>query len=394
LIAREERALGGFADTTRRWIDGFQRTGTVARPLLALPVAAAFPGPDVRSLVDPLDGTALANQPGEDRVAPGGSVNVGDSEAPAVSDRDVAGRRDGWADHVAFSPAGTASRPALGGSRRDGEIRGGDDFDIEHGSGQGIDGAPAADPIGFGSASKVSDRRGGAWPVAGAAARSGTSLAEHAFVRPRASGRSGDGSEETFTRDLRGSGFEPRPARPVRRELHDRVKEGTAAHTGRHTYAAPAPEFRWRAGVERRGAPLRTLASDDADVRAVGAGQAEVARLAAIVDRVAPEAGAPWQGAGSATDRNAPFADASGRPSDPTATDGDHGARIANLLERAVRRLDAIEGRLAGARDGFPVPNAAPAPEPEVAWLEDDDLADRLHRILRGQALRRGIDLS
>ncbi len=68
-------------------------------------------------------------------------------------------------------------------------------------------------------------------------------------------------------------------------------------------------------------------------------------------------------------------------------------AQVVRLLEDVVGELGSIGARLAEAgqrvdRDG---PNAI---EPAVRWLEDDELAGRLQRILMRQARGRGIDLS
>jgi hypothetical protein len=60
------------------------------------------------------------------------------------------------------------------------------------------------------------------------------------------------------------------------------------------------------------------------------------------------------------------------------------------LLEVAVDRLEGIERRLAETR-AEPGP---PGPVDDVRWLTDEELADRLQHIFKGQARRRGIDLS
>lgn len=57
---------------------------------------------------------------------------------------------------------------------------------------------------------------------------------------------------------------------------------------------------------------------------------------------------------------------------------------VIQSLERIVEQLMRIETRFPEAREE----------EPKVQWLEDEDLAGRLQKILRGQARRRGIDLS
>jgi hypothetical protein len=59
------------------------------------------------------------------------------------------------------------------------------------------------------------------------------------------------------------------------------------------------------------------------------------------------------------------------------------------LLERAVTRLEGIEAAASGER----ARRLEPA-EPAVRWLEEDELAGRLDRILRQQARDRGIDLT
>jgi hypothetical protein len=68
---------------------------------------------------------------------------------------------------------------------------------------------------------------------------------------------------------------------------------------------------------------------------------------------------------------------------------------VVELLERAVRRLEGIESRLAETRvaPGTGAAIGGSASAPAVEWLEDEELAGRLHRILRGQARRRGIVL-
>jgi hypothetical protein len=74
----------------------------------------------------------------------------------------------------------------------------------------------------------------------------------------------------------------------------------------------------------------------------------------------------------------------------PEAGEGQELPRAVRLLEVAVDRLEGIERRLAETR-AEPGP---PGPVDDVRWLTDEELADRLQHIFKGQARRRGIDLS
>ena len=65
--------------------------------------------------------------------------------------------------------------------------------------------------------------------------------------------------------------------------------------------------------------------------------------------------------------------------------------RLAELLQQAVARMEGIEAHLAEGGDRF---RPRQANDPAVRWLEDDELAGRLQRILRRQARDHGIDVS
>jgi len=65
--------------------------------------------------------------------------------------------------------------------------------------------------------------------------------------------------------------------------------------------------------------------------------------------------------------------------------------RMVRLLEDVVGELGAISARLT---EGGNRPLGSGRSEPAVRWLEDDELAGRLQRILMRQARSRGIDLS
>jgi hypothetical protein len=67
----------------------------------------------------------------------------------------------------------------------------------------------------------------------------------------------------------------------------------------------------------------------------------------------------------------------------------DGGSDVPALLGRIAATLAGIEARLAEHPGNELGPAAAP-----VEWFADDELALRLHRVLKRQAQRRGIDLS
>jgi hypothetical protein len=63
---------------------------------------------------------------------------------------------------------------------------------------------------------------------------------------------------------------------------------------------------------------------------------------------------------------------------------------LTDAVERLAHTVDSIGERL---RSTAPAPPPSET-EPEIRWIADDELAGRLHAILKRQAHARGIDLS
>ncbi len=69
--------------------------------------------------------------------------------------------------------------------------------------------------------------------------------------------------------------------------------------------------------------------------------------------------------------------------------DGAQSDLILNSLQGIASGVSSIEGRLAAAS----IPEKQSAARVEVRWLEDEDLAGQLQKILRRQAIRKGIEI-
>ena len=227
--------------------------------------------------------------------------------------------------------------------------------------------------------SETSDRPdpslGSVRPIAGTGAGPGSSLSNPRDPTPSESGRA-RGEEWTRPaprrREIRGpiANFVPTlPGRPA--SLERAGEPGTSPRDARDT---PRDALRttgdrpaWRTAASGSPTGLRSPHDDPAESfpgRRGGSGS----RIADVLGPV----GVPARGQELAD-------------SDPSLD------RMVRLLQDVVGELGAISARLAEGGDRS---LGSGRSEPAVRWLEDDELAGRLQRILMRQARSRGIDLS
>lgn len=177
--------------------------------------------------------------------------------------------------------------------------------------------------------------------------------------------------------------------------VKDAAFAGAGQPPGTPGTASPDPGSRLAGGADApgdMGAFAPALASKrSADAAAAGAGTVapspRIPGWTDILDELMPRASSGAQASRSKIADSAQAFD-----SIPTGTRGPKDrAGIPNGITSKLRTADDTSRSVSSLTAETPLPKGAPS----VEWLdEEDDLAGKLHRLLRRQAKRRGVDLS
>ncbi len=383
-VQAAERSLGGPGGVARRWAESL-REAPVGLELLW--DAPALPAADLSDLLDPLGGSALAAVP-PDVFAPEGPSEDGPRSAEVPPEAAEGTDRNDESGPGRTPPA--TGRP----------------------SGSGLDLAPrpgrTPEPFLAAPAPSPAAQRPGPGPakrreVPGQPGRSvpaGAAPFASARMVSRVKGAQPAGPDDPAPREERSDYIQQGrlpaqriPAIPQQAAGSWRAAVADASGPAHHPLLVRLAALEGHGDVDRRIRP-------DAET-----GPPEL-RIDDAATRRPPDHGPSPGGSPGRREPDLPDRrperrmvriDEALRAADPAAVGpagGDGGpllARMVRLLEELAGGLETLSARLEEAREWGSGPGRS---EPSVRWLEEDELAGRLQRILARQARSRGIDLS